>query len=128
MTSVEMHTTTYPSMGYAQMLLQNPNFTSKFPKSYKLDFDRVKNSILAVNIYHKSNEYTLVEQSPAKTPEALLSDFGGQLGLFIGCSFLSFLEIFEVLIKVAYVYFQTGRDIQVTNDFNPKINTNNIKL
>ena len=35
----------------------------------------------------------------------LISNIGGNLGLFIGISFLSFAELIELLVEIIYIIF-----------------------
>jgi len=34
----------------------------------------------------------------------LISNIGGSLGLFVGISFISFLELFEILVEIIFIY------------------------
>jgi hypothetical protein len=47
----------------------------------------------------------LISQQPKIELFGLISNLGGILGLFIGFSFISLLEIIEVLAELIYVYF-----------------------
>ena len=48
-----------------------------------------------MNVYYESMKYEVTIDSLSVTSEDLLSKFGGTLGLFLGISFLSFIEIVE---------------------------------
>ena len=50
--------------------------------------------------HFKNLEYTSIEQLAKMSLSDLISNIGGNLGLFIGISFLSFAEIIEILIEV----------------------------
>jgi hypothetical protein len=63
-----------------------------------LDLDDVKNSIIRFNIYFDSLSYTLISESAAMDVVALLSNIGGTMGLFLGVSVLTFMELFEICL------------------------------
>ena len=55
-----------------------------------------KNYFLSFNIYYTDLSYMLIEEHPFWDVFLLFSSIGGNLGLFVGMSFLSFVEIFEL--------------------------------
>ena len=48
----------------------------------------------------------MISQQPKVELFGLISNLGGILGLFIGFSFISLLEIIEVLAELAYIYLE----------------------
>ena len=60
---------------------------------YNISIDQVYQDILAVNIYFEDLAITKSETTNSYSFVALLSDIGGQLGLFVGASVISMLEI-----------------------------------
>lgn len=60
-------------------------------------FSDARDYFISFNIYYDDLSYTLVEESPFWDVFALFSNIGGNLGLFVGMSFLSFVEVFELL-------------------------------
>ena len=65
--------------------------------------DTMKTSILKVSIYYDDLRYTFVEETPAIDFVTLIGVIGGQFGLFMGASFLSFAEVIEMLINLLRV-------------------------
>ena len=65
------------------------------------DFDSYQDFYYSLNFYYSSTEYTYISQSPQMTLINLLSNMGGSLGMFLGFSVFSFMEIFELIIKLA---------------------------
>ena len=64
---------------------------------------------LQLRIFYKTLKYTLLTQYPKTDDFDLISNIGGILGLFIGCSFASFLELFEIVIEVIFIVFQKNK-------------------
>ncbi|CAF0868590.1 unnamed protein product [Brachionus calyciflorus] len=59
--------------------------------------------LTAVNIYYQTLSYTNIEEAPTTGLVDLLSNIGGIAGLFLGVSFLSFIEIFELLMQIVLI-------------------------
>lgn len=68
--------------------------------------DEARKNMLAVKIFYEDLSYTYIEETPVWTELTLISSFGGQLGLFVGISLLSFVEIFELIIKVIILKYK----------------------
>jgi hypothetical protein len=72
---------------------------------------------LSVNVFYSTGTFTKINEKPAVTFATLLPDLGGRLGLFLGISILSFVEVFEVFYEIAYaiirrfwmVYFKKNK-------------------
>ena len=71
------------------------------------------NRYAAVNVFYSEIAYEELMTSPAYTPLALLCDIGGALGLFLGSTFLTVLEIMEFTFIELVSYF--GNKNQVTS-------------
>jgi hypothetical protein len=61
---------------------------------------------LQLRIFYNTLKYTLLTQYLKTDDFDLISNIGGILGLFIGCSFASFFEIFEIVIEIIFILFQ----------------------
>jgi hypothetical protein len=57
------------------------------------------------SVYYEKPEYTVIDQIAQMTVFDLISNIGGNLGLFIGISFLSFAEIIELLVEIIFIIF-----------------------
>ncbi|XP_041900910.1 acid-sensing ion channel 2-like, partial [Corvus kubaryi] len=68
----------------------------KFNKSEKY----ISENILVLDIFFEALNYETIEQKKAYEVAALLGDIGGQMGLFIGASILTILELFDYLYEV----------------------------
>ena len=60
----------------------------------------VSSSVCMIKVYYDDLYYTVVEESPSFTPDALLGLIGGQVGLFIGVSVMTVFEVVEFWIVV----------------------------
>ena len=60
--------------------------------------------LLQLNIRYATNRVTVIQEVPSYTVDKLLSDIGGWLGLFVGMSLLSLVEIGEFLATAAREY------------------------
>lgn len=65
-----------------------------------------QNSTYNIRVYYEDLRYTYISQKVKIEFVGLISNIGGSMGLFVGISFLSFIEMFEILAEVAYIYFE----------------------
>ena len=66
----------------------------------------LKGNEIKILVYYESLKYTLISQQPKTQLLNLIPNIGGALGLFIGISFLSFIEIIELFIEIILSFFQ----------------------
>ncbi|XP_006895217.1 PREDICTED: acid-sensing ion channel 3 [Elephantulus edwardii] len=69
-------------------------------RKYNLSEAYIAENILVLDIYFEALNYETVEQKKAYEVSELLGDIGGQMGLFIGASLLTILEILDYLCEV----------------------------
>jgi hypothetical protein len=79
--------------------------------TYELSLSSMKFSdgnenITGFNAYYADSTYTTITELAKQEFLDLISNIGGNLGLFIGISFLSFAEIFELLFEIVFILFQ----------------------
>ena len=98
----------YPTKWYAQKLIEDngsylSNVTGENQLTYdKWNFEYLQRTTLKLNVYFDNLFYTIVDETPALTIDALISNLGGYLGLFLGMSILSFIEAFELGFYITY--------------------------
>jgi len=80
--------------------------------STEITIETVTEAIVGLEIAYADIEYTSISEEPSVTIIDLIADIGGTLGLFIGISMLSFMEMAEILIKIG--------SILITNKFRSK--------
>ena len=59
-----------------------------------------KNDTLKLKAYYKDLNYLLISQEIKMEITDLVANIGGLFGLFLGASFLSFIEIFLLLFEI----------------------------
>ena len=84
MLDVDIHSAAYPMPYYAASMQRNSNFTWRYSRGANVSFEKLKSSLLALNVYHGSSNYQIIRESPALTFGVALSNLGGALGLFVG--------------------------------------------
>ena len=63
-------------------------------------YEELHEHYIRVYVYYKELKYTLISEDPKTETFNFVSSIGGILGLFLGISFLSFIEIFEIIFEV----------------------------
>ena len=58
----------------------------------KENWESAKNNFVRINIYMADNQMTVTEEVPEYTASLVISDIGGQLGIWIGMSVLTMSE------------------------------------
>jgi hypothetical protein len=79
-----------------------------FNKSFS---SSLKSNIVSVSINYGKLAYTLIEEEPKLDVVTMLSNIGGALGLFLGISVLTFVELLEALIRIGASIFNYNRTI-----------------
>ena len=95
----------YPAKPYGNLLLQDSKIVDRFDDPTTPSYDKLKENILAVNIYFDSLESTEICESEQTLLVDLIAGIGGTLGLFLGVSMLSFFEIFEIFLEMTFLKF-----------------------
>ncbi|XP_066271236.1 acid-sensing ion channel 2-like [Branchiostoma lanceolatum] len=68
-----------------------------FPQIFQLGEDYLADNSVVFDVYYDELNFETISQLKAMDDGELASDLGGQMGLFIGASILTLLEIFEYL-------------------------------
>lgn len=92
----------YPSEFYSNVLHRNKR-VSKLFGDYK---SKLNESLLAFKINFANDYFIEIEQVASKTLVDLISELGDNLGLFLGLSILSVVEIADILIKILIILIQ----------------------
>lgn len=70
-------------------------------------------SYFSFNVYFERLGYTSISQSAKTNIQDLIANIGGTLGLFIGISFLSLIEIVEIIIQALILVFEPYKVHQI---------------
>nr|XP_053638313.1 uncharacterized protein LOC128692952 isoform X1 [Cherax quadricarinatus] len=65
-----------------------------------------------IHLYLDSLNYEIIQESPAYTWDTLVSNVGGNLGLFIGMSLMTVVELMEFLVDVILIYFKSRQKVK----------------
>ena len=86
--------------------MQQNSFTisDKFLNSSKNYNAEMKDDLVFISIYYVKKSYELIKQIPKMQPFDLVSSVGGTLSLFIGISFLTLVEIIEILFEISIIF------------------------
>ncbi|XP_078501155.1 acid-sensing ion channel 2 [Lissotriton helveticus] len=79
-----------PSKTSAKYLEKKFNKTEKY----------ISDNVLVLDVFFEALNYETVEQKKAYEVAGLLGDIGGQMGLFIGASILTILELFDYIYEL----------------------------
>ena len=77
-----------------------------FLQQYNIDvstYDLYRDYFYSMKIFYSKATFTQITESPQQGIIDLLSSLGGNLGMFLGFSIFSLVEVFELLIKVIWV-------------------------
>ncbi|CAH1783640.1 unnamed protein product [Owenia fusiformis] len=92
----------YPvSLSYATF--PNHNIAKELFEIFDVTEDYIRDNIVELDIYFRDLYRHLTKMSPAVTPSGLLSDLGGQMGLFVGMSILTLFEFLEFTLRRLYL-------------------------
>ncbi len=94
---------------YCPLECDSITYTSSIMK----DKSTLSSSSSRIYIYFKDLKYTQYSEIPKTETFSFISEIGGILGLFIGCSFVTLFEFAEVLIEISFILF--GRKHQISN-------------
>ena len=99
----------FPSRKYLPYLINAKLIKSIFNNSLNdsLDtFDILRKSIARIQIQYEDMMQTFITEYPKIQSADLVSSVGGIFGLFLGLSFLSFIEIFDLLFRFLYTFMK----------------------
>lgn len=82
---------------------------SKFDNK-TITYEKLKKTVLDVSVYYEELSYTFVSQSPDVELLDLSANIGGLLGLFVGTSFLSLVEILEMAFEVCFIVYENKKN------------------
>ncbi|XP_042890714.1 uncharacterized protein LOC122265444 [Penaeus japonicus] len=77
--------------------------------------------MVSLLLYLDSMNYAVTEESPAYSWDTLLSNIGGSLGLFVGVSLISLLEMMEMFIDMIIIAYRRCTGIKRISQTSPSV-------
>ena len=115
---VQVSQSAYPTEWYYNNTL-DPKYATYNRRSKINSYHEARNYYLSFNIYYDQLAYQLIEEDPFWDIVLLLSNFGGSLGLFVGMSILTFVELIELAFQlIEYIiidFFNRRRKAKVSS-------------
>jgi len=107
---LECDSISYQISSHFEPLPTSGRISQKRKKEYGLGrfetYEEVNKNYICLFVYYKELKYTLISQEPKTVTFNLVSSVGGILGLFLGISFISFIELFEIFLEVIFILFK----------------------
>ena len=84
---------------YIDVIQSKANFRSQYDNK-TLDTSKVLKRLLRVNIFYDSLSYTQITESVSMNGVSLLAAIGGFMGMFLGMSLMTLVEILEIFLRI----------------------------
>ena len=107
---MECDSMSYSITPYSESLPTSGNISKISQEVFELGlyntYEEVNRNYISLKVFYKNLQYTLIKEVPNTETFNFISNTGGILGLFLGISFLSFIEIIEMLIEISLILFE----------------------
>lgn len=100
----------YPTLYYTNYLQLHTNIVSRFPPGTVINQNYIQKNILLMNIYYADLSTDFVVEVPAVTFDTLMGNVGGYMGLFVGMSLLSMVELVEITINILLIWCRMRKE------------------
>ncbi len=94
---ISSFTATYPNSVYKSTLLLDEMISLS-----NISYEDIGRAVVKVNVFYESMDYKKTEEKVLISSDVFFSNIGGTLGLCMGVSVLSFVEIFELVYLLVY--------------------------
>lgn len=100
----------FPADAYGAILMNQSSLKTLITgKGLSMSTSALQKSLVMVNVFYEDMKYSYYSESEALPWLDLMSNVGGIMGLYIGISFLSFVEIVEVLMQLAFLVWEHNK-------------------
>jgi dimeric dUTPase (all-alpha-NTP-PPase superfamily) len=110
---LECDSMNYLINSYFELLPDSGNISLNPKSDYGLHnfstYEEVNKHFIVLYIYYKNLNYKFISQNPKTEMFNFISNIGGLLGVFLGISFLSFIEIFEIIYEIIIILISMTR-------------------
>ncbi|RNA22809.1 acid-sensing ion channel 1 isoform X2 [Brachionus plicatilis] len=96
----------YPSVSYGNDLVKTKQIKALFGNRTNISIDELRENILSLNIYYEYLKQTEITENRSINWDGLVGSIGGTLGLFLGISFLSFVEIIDLIFQIVFLHLK----------------------
>ena len=113
--NLELSQAVYPTSYYIELLKTKSDFTDNLNISTSNGIDSIDQSLVKIVVNYDDLLYQQTTEIPVTTPDALIGILGGQLGAFIGITFLSLFDIPHVLMdltRILYLHHKTKKALE----------------
>lgn len=93
----------FPNSYGAFTLIKNKKIIRKFGENYTITQEDLRKTMIGFEVYYDELKYTKISEVEKVKVVDLIANIGGVLGLFIGVSFLSLVEILELILEMFFV-------------------------
>lgn len=107
---ISMSSLAFPTQSFFEDSFNFLESVSSIAKTYEkttnktFKYETLKDRYLYFNIFYPSLKYTQITESPKTSLIELISNMGGLLGIFLGLSIFSLIEIVEIVVKIIGIY------------------------
>jgi hypothetical protein len=113
--STSVHTASYPTDQYTEWLKLQNNFISKFSNQGNLA-TQIQHTVAKINVFYNDISYIALTEAATISWDSVIGNVGGQLGLFIGISVLSVVELVEAFCEVIRTIYLHKRTNKIRNN------------
>ena len=106
---LSLSTASYPTRVFANVLSRRESIRRHFGENETITYEKLKESVLALDINFAELKYTLISESASKSIVDLIASIGGTIGLFLGTSLLGIVDVIEAIYKFAIILRRSKR-------------------
>ena len=92
---------------YVDLVKSRKVFLSKYDNE-TMSIEAIQGGLAKLNIYYDSLSYTQITESAKINQVSLLASIGGFMGMFLGMSLMTFVEILDVIMRLILHKFASG--------------------
>jgi acid-sensing ion channel 2 len=86
---------------YLDVVKNRTNFLSTYDNQTLSD-QAIRNGLTKVNLYYDELSYIEITEAPAMNQVALMAAIGGFMGMFLGMSFMTLVELVDIVFRIFY--------------------------
>ena len=83
------------------MVKNRTNFLSTYDNQTLSD-QAIRSGLTKVNLYYDELSYIEITEAPAMNQVALMAAIGGFMGMFLGMSFMTLVELVDIVFRIVY--------------------------